>query len=251
VSTTPPPDASLDDLLAAARTRYRVRFDSVTVGGTTLEVPQIEDMEAFVDGLLRDLPEGMPPELPFWAKIWRTSLLASLVVQRLEAEGRSLLEIGSGVGVCGLFAAARGFTATISDICPDAVLFIRIAALKNGLGDRVRARRVDFTKDRLGERFDVIVGSEILYLEKQARPLVKFLDAHISLRPGAEIVLARNYCRQAKKFLSLAQDAYDIKACTIGFKSSAHDSADKTDDSGPTPEKHLSTIYRMTRKTHA
>ena len=56
---------------------------------------------------------------------------------------------------------------------PDAVLFSRIAVLKNNLSDRVTVRRLDFTKDRLENRFDLILGSEVLYKEDQARALAK------------------------------------------------------------------------------
>lgn len=239
----PGPDAGLDDLLAIARSRYGVRFEPLSVNGMTLEFLQIEDMDAYVQELTKDLPEDTPPELPFWAKIWRTALLVAYFVQKLPAEGRTLLEIGAGVGVCGLFAAARGFHVTITDAHPDAVLFARIAALKNNLADRVVTRRLDFTKDRFEERFDLILGSEILYKDDLARPLVKFLGAHLRNDPAAEIVLAKEYTRKAKKFFKLIEKDYAHQSMPIGYQC------------GPGAagggDRHLTTIHRIKPKRHA
>jgi len=247
VTYVPPPDAgpdaSLDDLLAIARSRHGVRFEPLTVNGVTLEFLQIEDMDAYVQELIKDLPEDTPPELPFWAKIWRTALLASYYIQKLDPAGRTLLEIGSGVGVCGLFAAAKGFQVTLTDMHPDAVLFSRIAVLKNNLADRVTVRRLDFTKDRLEDRFDLILGSEVLYKEDQARALVKFLGAHLKNDPAAEIVLAKEYTRKAKKFFKLIDRDYANQCMNLGYQCGP--------DSTGGGDRHLTTIHRIKPKRHA
>ncbi len=253
MTQTPPPDASLDDLLALARSRYGVRFEPLTVNGVTLELLQIEDMDAYVQELTKDLPEDTPPELPFWAKVWRTALLASYFVQKLEPAGRTMLEIGAGVGVCGLFAAARGFQVTITDMHPDAVLFSRIAVLRNDLADRVRVRRLDFTRDRLDERFDIILGSEVLYKDDQARALVKFLGAHLRDDPAAEIVLAREYTRKAKKFFKLIDKDYAHQCLSIGYQGGPRAGTPEECGTGGTAggDRHLTTIHRIKPKRHA
>lgn len=249
------PDASLDELLALARSRYGVRFEPLTVNGVTLEFLQIENMDAYVEELTRDLPEDTPPELPFWAKIWRTALLVAYFTQRLEPAGRTMLEIGAGVGVCGLFAAARGFRVTVTDANPEAVLFTRIAVLRNNLADRVDVRRLDFTKDRLDERFDIILGSEVLYKEDQSRALVKFLAAHLRNDPAAEIILAKEYTRKAKKFFKLIEKDYAHQHLSIGYQggSSAGDkAAGACGATGPGGgDRHLTTIHRIKPKRHA
>ncbi len=229
-------DAPLDELLDAARARYKVAFEPMSIGEHALEILQITDMDSYVEALAAQLEPGDSLELPFWAKIWRTSLLLSYYVQRLPAQGRRMLEIGAGVGVCGLFAAKHGFDVTITDIHPDALLFTQINVLKNGLQDRARVARADFTQDRLGRRFDIILGSEVLYKEDTYRPLTKFLLAHLENSPEAEIVLAKEYTRKAAKFFNLAEREFDIKSQNIGYKT--------TPQAGD-QEKHLCTIYRL------
>jgi predicted nicotinamide N-methyase len=245
-------NASLDELLALAGRRYDVRFEPVTVGDTTLELLQIADMEAVIDRLTRQSGDG-PLELPFWARIWPTSILMTYFLRRLSPKNasgatKSVLEIGAGVGICGLFAAAWGFDATITDIHPDALLFCRINVLKNGLSANARVCRADFSADRLGRRFDCIIGSEVLYLEDLHRPLVKFLSAHLSLDPEAEILLGRDYHRKAPIFFRRAEPDYDIVDRTLGYKETT---PPEQPGAAERIERHLTTITRMRAKKHA
>lgn len=229
-------DAPLDELLDAAKSRYEVAFEPVKIGGLELEILQLTHMDSYVEALAAQLTPGDSLELPFWAKIWRTSFLLSYYVQRLPAQSRSMLEIGAGVGVCGLFAASHGFQVTITDIHPEALLFTQINILKNDLQERARVAKADFTQDRLGRRFDIVLGSEVLYKEDTYRPLCKFLLDHLADSPGAEIVLAKEYTRKAAKFFNLAEREFSIRSQDIGYKSDAP-AGDR--------EKHLCSIYRL------
>ena len=235
--------APLDELLDAAKARYDVRFEPVTIGGTTLEILQLADLEALVDRLAQRAGAG-PIELPYWAKIWPASMLLGHFLTHLDpGQGRTLLELGAGVGICGLFAAARGFKALITDIHPDALLFSKINILQNGLADRADVARADFSADRLGRRFDVILGSEVLYLEQTYRGLLKFLVAHISSDPQAEVVLAKDFTRRASKFLGPAEQEFQIAERVIGYK-------EKDPENGQ-PERKLCQVYRMRLRKHA
>ncbi len=235
--------APLDELLDAAKARYDVRFEPVTIGEHTLDILQIADLEALIDRLVQTSGAG-PIELPFWAKIWPTSILLSHFLRHLDPQGgRSLLEIGAGVGICGLFAARQGFHTVITDIHPDALLFTQINILQNGLADRARTARADFTTDRLSQRFDVILGSEVLYMEDTYRGLLKFLEAHLSLDPAAEVVLAKDYHRKAARFFNMADKEFAVAERVVGYK--------EKNPGQDAPERKLSQIYRMRLRKHA
>ncbi|MGE4296792.1 MAG: methyltransferase [Desulfovibrionaceae bacterium] len=227
--------ATLDDLLAHAQGKFQVAFEPVSVAGVTLHMLQITNMTEYVDRLA-ETTRDEALQLPFWAMIWPSAILTSYFLRRMPLEGQRVLELGAGVGVAGLFAAAWGAQVTLSDIDPDALLFTRINALTNNLGDRVRVRRIDFINDRLDERFDLILGCEIMYKEAFGRGLVKFLLHHLAATPEAEAVLSHNYTRKGKKFLSLADEVFHIQEKNIGFK-------EKTD--AASPECQIVTIHRL------
>ncbi|WP_428566818.1 MAG: class I SAM-dependent methyltransferase [Solidesulfovibrio sp. DCME] len=236
-------DAPLDNLLDQARSRYDVRFEPVTIDGQTLEILQIADLEALLDRLVATAGTG-PIELPYWAKIWPAAMLLAHFLPHLgPGEGRSLLELGAGLGICGLFAAKRGFRTLITDIHPDALLFAKINILQNGLADTADVARADFSADRLGRRFDVVLGAEVLYLEDLYRGLSKFLLAHLAADPAAEVVLAKDYTRKATRFLGLADREFHIAERVVGYK--------ETNPENGEPERKLCQIFRLRPRKQA
>ncbi len=236
-----PPDAGLDELIALAGKKYALEFEEISAGGVTLSILQIADMRSRLDEMIRNgALEDALHTLPLWAKIWPASLILGHCLRHVPPAGHSLLEIGAGCGVTGLVAAALGFERVcITDINEDALLFARINALKNGLGDRVDVRRADVREDRLGERFSLILGAEILYLEDLYRPLVKFLLRHLrpkSAVPAPEALLATDHRRNAKRFFKLAEKEFAVAHKQISARSTGDED---------NPERHLLTLHRL------
>ncbi len=236
MDSPPSLDSPLDELLVYADKRYGTCFESVVIGDIQLQFLQITDMALQVDKAVAAAGRNGRVELPFWAHIWPTALLMSYFVQRLPAQGRTMLELGAGVGVAGLFAAAHGIRTTITDIDPNALIFARINVLHNGLADRAEIQRADFTTDRLGRRFDYILGSEVLYMEDLHVGLVKFLLAHVKPSPHAEIILARDFRRKAERFFMLAENEFAIEEKTIGCMA---------EDPEFGVQRHLCSIHRL------
>lgn len=234
-------DAPLSELKALAGNRFSLEFETVAAGGRELKILQIADMDRHLESLAESAGPAEGIELPFWAKIWPASLVLAHFLNRIEPQGKSLLEIGAGVGVTGLFAAAFGFNTVISDINEDALLFARINILENGLEDKARIARADFASDRLGERFDLIVGAEVLYRPDTYRGLSKFLLNHLKTGPDSEALLARNYSRKNEKFFKTAEQDFRIAEKTIGCKAG----------NGEESERHLISVHRLKPRKHA
>ena len=246
----PGPEASLDDLLAFAGKKYALEFEPVSAGGMTLHVLQIANMRELLDAAIAEnaLQDALTT-LPLWAKIWPASLILGHTLAALPPEGHSLLEIGAGCGVAGLVAAALGFSRVcITDINEDALLFARINVLRNNLQDRARVCRADIMSDNLGERFSLIAGAEILYLEHLYRPLVKFLKRHMTSSasvPAPTALLATDHRRNAKRFFKLAEKEFRIAHKPIGIRATADQDDGRPDDQGR-QERHLFGLHRLT-----
>ncbi|MFP4391702.1 MAG: class I SAM-dependent methyltransferase [Desulfohalobiaceae bacterium] len=240
--STFPPEAPLQELLKIARSKYHIKFEAVKIGNYALQVLQLADIEEYVDHLAETVGCGEKLELPFWAKIWPTSILLSYYLQRLSLDFKGqMLELGAGVGVCGLFAAQHGFQVIISDSHEDALLFSKINILQNNLQHRADIAKVDFTKDRIQRRFQYILGSEILYQEACYSPLLKFLQRHLEPIPEAEAILAKGYNLKADKFVKLIREEFQLQEKTLGYRQQA-----EAEQSGQ--EKYLSQIYRLRPK---
>lgn len=231
-------DAPIDELLDMAKAKFRIRFEPIRVGGRELDLLHVMNMSEHLESLAaRTGGEGV--SLPLWAKVWPTALPTALLVQKLPVDpGAALLEIGTGTGVVGLFAAAAGHRVVLTDINPEALLFCQINILKNGLGDLARAAEADFAKARMGERFRWIVGCEVLYLPRLHAPLLEFLKAHIEPGPLAEVILSVDHTRAAGGFFQEAAKDFRVAMKTFNL----------AQESGETKQ---GVIFRLKAKTDA
>jgi predicted nicotinamide N-methyase len=219
--------ASLGQLLELVSARHAVHFETVRIGEDVLECLQLSDMEAYIEQRLNLSSVAVGPEmgseagvgidaLPLWAKIWPASLpLAMYMRGVVPGSGERVLEIGAGLGLAGLFAAKRGFSVVLSDIVPEALLFARINALRNGLGDTVVVQSVNFIQEDHPERYHRIIASEVLYRERVFDPLLSFLRSHLEPMATAEILLSANAGRRAIKFFAAAKDYFQISRSCV------------------------------------
>lgn len=209
----------LDALLAQAREKFELTFETMDLDGAPLHLLSVSNMTQHLDGLLaRKAIHDPLKDLPLWAKVWPASFVLGRYVRKLAPEGKSLLEIGAGYGVTGCIASRYGLASVcISDIVDDALLFARINVLKNDLEGRVSVRRVDVATTRLEQRFDIIAASEILYLEELHRPLLKFVMRHLAA--GGKAVFCTDVARRRPRFFKQAAKDFQVSENMVGVRS--------------------------------
>jgi len=231
----------LDQLLSRAEEKFEVVFEPVKIGDITLEILQIADLDRYIEHLAETSSERI--SLPLWSKIWPSSVLLSCQLLSMPGGGdsKTLLELGAGVGLCGLCAASRGYRVTISDNHEDSLLFARINILRNNLQDLARVKKVDFIKDELNESYDLVIGSEILYLENYYPALVAFLKNHLRSGPDAQILLSASSRRKSPAFFQKAGQAFHISYKNVAY-------APPSGDKMSSEESEQVTIYRLKAK---
>ncbi|HIE32757.1 MAG TPA: methyltransferase domain-containing protein [Thermodesulfobacteriaceae bacterium] len=146
-------------------------------------------------------------EFPFWAKLWEAAIVLADFVATLTPPKR-ILEIGAGLGVPGLVAAAFGHEVTLTDYDEVPLELIQRSAQANGLS--VRVARLDWFKpDDLGE-FEIIIGAEVVYAGRFFQPLFDLFRHY--LLPGGEIYLAhdRERLRVLAPFIKMAENQFDV-----------------------------------------
>jgi predicted nicotinamide N-methyase len=214
-----PDTTQLEILLGRIREKFDVHFEELVVDDQSLHLLSVSNMQNHLDKLIdRRLIKNPLKDLPLWAKIWPASLVLGRFVRRLEPQGKTLLEIGAGCGASGLIAARHSLSRVLlTDINEDALLFAKANVLKNGLEDTVEVCRADIRVTRLGERFDFILASEILYLEALHRPILKFLPHHLA--SGGKAVFCTDLARDQKSFFKLAVRDFSLREHRIAVRS--------------------------------
>ena len=130
--------------------------------------------------------------LPYWAEFWPACLiLADRIARWPDVTGApdppTVLELGCGLGLLSLIAAARGYRAIASDYDEDALAFVRLSAACSGL-PVPKCRRIDWRRPQPGLCVERIVAAEVLYEPRWLEPIARFVAAHLHPDGFAEIV---------------------------------------------------------------
>jgi predicted nicotinamide N-methyase len=152
-------------------------------------------------------------EFPLWSKIWEASIVLANHVSAMPVNPqRHLLEIGCGVGAVGVVAAYYGHRVTMTEYNLDSLNFARANAQVNHKAGSLLPEIVelDWTKPSLEGRFNVILGSEVVYKEEYFEPLMGLFKRY--LNPGGEIILAEGLRKTSMTFFGRMSDICDIQA---------------------------------------
>jgi predicted nicotinamide N-methyase len=194
------------ELYNKIKAKYKLTFDRLKVGDKTLRLLKIANIEEILDG--KD-PFANVSEFPFWVKLWEAAMVLAYVMSSLpEPKGKTVLELGAGLGAPGLAAAAAGFDVTISDYEEIIMDFQRVSAAASGIHN-VTFTHLDWLNPPEIAPFDILAGAEILFREEFFEPLLNVFKKY--LKPDGFIYLAHDASRRSlPRFLELAQKDFDI-----------------------------------------
>ncbi|MFP3868419.1 MAG: class I SAM-dependent methyltransferase [Desulfobacteraceae bacterium] len=202
-------DKQAQALLQSLGQRYEMEWDQTRVRDLSLKILHIKDLESY---LISQIEAGAwsLENFPYWAKIWEAALvLADFMVSQEPVPGRQILELGSGLGFVGLFAAARGHQVVLTDNQPEALEFARLSAYYNKLTG-VTIQFLDWYHPELAQSYDWIIGSELLYNAKFFDPLVELWSRYLA--PGGRIYLTQSaHFKGQPHFLELTQNRFLVR----------------------------------------
>jgi predicted nicotinamide N-methyase len=168
---------------------YEVETSALRIGGVEYRIRALRDRMQYADPDGRAERAGISSAAwPLFGLVWPAGVALAEVAAAVPIAGRRILEVGCGLGLASLVLARRGADVTASDHHPLAEEFLRENAALNGL-PAIPYRDAPWQADdpALG-RFDLIVGSDLIYEPAQPALLAGFLARHAG--PAAEIILA-------------------------------------------------------------
>lgn len=140
------------------------------------------------DDLISEADYVHDERLPYWADVWPSSLILAKRLANETGGGRSLLELGCGLGIVSITAMRSGFSVVASDYYEDALHFTRANAWRN-IRQEPAARMIDWRAlpTDLGT-YDMIVAADVLYEMTYAQLMADALAA--ALAPGGTAIIA-------------------------------------------------------------
>ena len=183
---------------------YDTIIDELVINRRKFRVMLPRDINRFIN------PQNVFHEFPLWAKIWPASwVLAGHLADMPVASSKKILEIGAGIGLVSIVAAAFGHSITMTDSNPDALQFARANAVINGC-PHLPIQMLDWNNPLLKDTVDCIVASEVTYSRENIQPLLRLFKS--CLQPKGEVILAGEIKRVSKDFYQQMESNFKIRA---------------------------------------
>ena len=150
--------------------------------------------------------------LPYGVVLWPAAIaLAHDLLWRADGlRGRRVLELGAGTGLPGIVAASLGARVVQTDGHELALHVCRRNGERNGACS-IEYRLADWTSWTDGERYDWIIGADILYGERMHPHLRRIFESNLA--PGGRVLVADPFRAVSLRLL----EALETAGWTIGM----------------------------------
>ncbi len=178
------------------------------IGDIRLELLTVETIDPFIEALEENESTGLSA-FPYWVKIWEAAiaLAAHLSEQNLDTN-QTVIELGAGMGVVGLFLAASGHAVTLTDYEDNALKLMQKNAERNGLGS-ASIQKMDWHHYESPGRYDIVCGAELVYRQQDIRPALEAVRSVV--KPDGTVYLAHDVKRLSLiEFLAEAGKDFEI-----------------------------------------
>ena len=198
----------------------RFRYQTIEFGSIDIHLRSLRDNQEFSDesGEAADLGISSA-SWPLFGIIWASGQVLAHEMVNFEIAGKCILEVGCGIALASHLLNKRHANITATDYHPEVENFL-IENVKLNQGNVIPFVRTGWAdaETNLG-KFDVIIGSDILYEAEHVELLANFLMQHAA--PHCEIVLVDqgrgNHARFSKKMVQLGFDHKQKKPDTQAY----------------------------------
>ncbi len=167
---------------------YDTHIRTLKFGGLDFRIRSLVDLQQFADPDHIAQRSGISSaQWSMFGHVWPAGRLLAETMSSWDVAGKRILEIGCGLGLASLVLRLRGADIVASDHHPLAEPFLAYNAALNDLpAVPYRTLQWDVPHATLG-RFDLVIGSDVLYERDQAERLAALLERHTN--PSSEVLI--------------------------------------------------------------
>ena len=157
----------------------RFRYQTFEFGDQDIHLRSLRDTQQFSDpGGEAQLLGISAANWALFGVIWDSSQVLARLMFNFEIEGKRILELGCGIALSSLLINRRGGDITATDYHPQAGPFLQRNTQLNHDAE-IPFFRADWDDSQSTHgRFDLIIGSDILYERNNMLPLARFIQGH-------------------------------------------------------------------------
>lgn len=205
---------------------YEVKFETVTVGNFDYTIRSLKDRQQFHDpDNLHEQAGVSPASWPLFGVMWPSAMILADIVDNYELTDLKILELGCGLALASLVAHSRGANVTATDYHPLAGTFLNENVILNHFPPlRFESGHWARINPALG-KFDLIIGSDILFEPNHPELLSSFIHRHASdnaiviiVDPGRKLHGKFTKLMVELGYVATAQRVQSELATRIGFR---------------------------------
>lgn len=157
----------------------RFRYQTIEFGSTDIHVRTLRDKQQYAD--VGDVASDLgisSASWPLFGVIWDSGQVLAHLMFDYEIEGIRVLEVGCGIALASLVLNHRHADITSTDYHPEVEGFL-VKNVKLNTGKKIPFVRTDWgdADSSLG-KFDLIIGSDLLYERSHVELLAGFINQH-------------------------------------------------------------------------
>lgn len=182
----------------------RVRYQTIEFGAADIHLCTLRDKQQFSDPL--GVADGLgisSASWPLFGVVWPSGLVLANFMLDYTTTGKRILELGCGMALSSHLLNARQADITATDYHPEAEFFLnRNTRLNNGKTIPFARTSWADNSDQLG-RFDLIIGSDVLYEDGHIALLSAFIQNHANV--VCDVIIVDPGRGRKNKFSALMQ----------------------------------------------
>ena len=202
------------ELLKLVESRFSVTEESVQFGELEYQLFRVTDPDVLLDDAAITTTHEQTDYAPYWAQAWEAAYGLAEFIASMDIHGKSILDLGCGLGITGAVASRLGGIVTLADYAPPALDFAKLNCHESR--ERCKFLKLDWRTDDLSTKFDIIVGADILYDRCDLPFLDAFWRAH--LKPTGSLLLSDpTRAMSAEFFAWLRERGWEFKESTMSI----------------------------------
>jgi predicted nicotinamide N-methyase len=168
--------------------KLELKNETITMNQVDYRIQSLKNNQQYIEGDTQAESLGISSATwPLFGVIWPSSIILASTVATMKLNTLRVLEIGCGIAFSSIVLHSKGVDVTASDYHPLTRQFLDTNIRNNSLPPIQYQTGNWETANHLLGKFDLIIGSDILYEPAHARNVSEFISNH-SL-PGVQVII--------------------------------------------------------------
>ncbi|GAB4173183.1 MAG: methyltransferase domain-containing protein [Calditrichia bacterium] len=205
--------------LEELKKQYTLKNEIIRLNSFEINLIMPSDMDSLLEEYEKDF--HVDERLPYWAHLWESSYcLGEKIVESYDFKDHHVLELGSGLGLCGLAATFKNGKVIYTDYDQNCFPFIRVNHIKT-FNRMPEIRYLDWRDPADIGQFDWIIASDIIY-EPGMYDFIISLFKRVLSNDG-RLLLTEPARKFSQKFFSILEESFQYFKEELLYWDGEHD----------------------------